>query len=57
MRVLNYWEQFLSTGSINDYLAYRKDEGEPKQDEREGRGEGSGQCYRDDFKNGTCRGI
>ena len=46
MRTSNYWEQFLSTGRIKDYLAYREDEGE-----------GSDQCYRDDIKNGTCGGI
>ena len=23
MRAANYWEQFLSTGKIDDYLAYR----------------------------------
>ena len=51
MRTSNYWEQFLSTGRIKDYLAYREDEGEPEQSE------GSDQCYRDDIKNGTCGGI
>ena len=57
MRTLNYWEQFLSTGSIRDYLAYRKDEGEPEQSEGALKGEGSDQCYRDSIKNGTCGGI
>jgi hypothetical protein len=57
MRTSNYWEQFLSTGRIKDYLAYREDEGEPEQSEGAGRGEGSDQCYRDDIKNGTCGGI
>ena len=45
MRTSNYWEQFLSTGRIKDYLAYREDEGEPEQSEGAGRGEGSDQCY------------
>ncbi|MCM1135912.1 MAG: hypothetical protein NC400_10100 [Clostridium sp.] len=26
MKVINYWEKFLSTGSINDYLNYRGEE-------------------------------
>ncbi len=58
MRVINYWDQFLSTGRIADYLAYRKEE-EPAQKEGEGAEEGAGtdQCYRDDFKSGACRGI
>lgn len=63
MRVINYWEQFLSTGKINDYLAYREEkERMPlteglKENEGAGKGAGTGQCYRDNFKNGTHRGI
>lgn len=58
MRAINYWEQFLSTGKINDYLAYRDKEPEGrKEDGGAGRSAGTGQCYRDDSKNGACRGI
>ena len=59
MRASNYWEQFLSTGKIKDYLAYRE-EGvnnpaiRPENSEGEGRGEGSDQCYRDGIKNRAC---
>lgn len=58
MRVINYWEQFLSTGKIDDYLAYReKHTPEPEENEGADRSAGTGQCYRDDFKNGAGRGI
>jgi len=56
MRVINYWEQFLSTGRINDYLAYRECETseeeaeEPDGDEGAAEGAGTGQCYRNDIK-------
>lgn len=56
MNAINYWEQFLSTGKIDDYLAYRK-ETESKEDEGADKGAGTNQCYRDDFKNGACGGI
>ena len=58
MRVINYWEQFLSTGKINDYLAYREEEPvKREEDEGAGKGAGTGQCYRDDIKNGTHRRV
>ncbi len=67
MRAANYWEQFLSTGKIDDYLAYRmygeealgKFDSLDRADRDEGvsKGAGTGQCYRDDFKSGTDRGI
>lgn len=67
MRAANYWEQFLSTGKIDDYLAYRMygeealGEFEPlngaDMDEGVSKGAGTGQCYRDNFKSGTGRGI
>lgn len=58
MRVINYWEQFLSTGKIDDYLAYREEEAsESKEDEGAGEGAGTNQCYRDDFKSRTSGGI
>ena len=58
MRVINYWDQFLSTGKIADYLTYREEErSELKEDEGADKGAGTDQCYRDDFKSGTCGGI
>ena len=52
MKVINYWEQFLSTGDINDYLAYREGEeaAGPKENEGARQGAGTDQCYRDDIK-------
>lgn len=64
MKVINYWEKFLSTGSINDYLNYRGKEATEYKEAAEGKDgkgaeqvEGTGQCYRDDFKSGTRRGV
>ncbi len=58
MRIINYWEQFLSTGRINDYLAYREEEAAgSEEDEGAGKGAGTDQCYRDDFKSRASRGI
>lgn len=59
MRVINYWEQFLSTGKIDDYLAYREEKAaeRPKEDEGAGKGAGTDWGYRDNFKNRTDRGI
>ncbi len=65
MRAINYWEQFLSTGRIKDYLSYREKEAEDQPageaaeetesgSRKEGRGEGSDQCYRDGIKNRAC---
>ncbi len=64
MRAANYWEQFLNTGKIDDYLAYcsgykEKDlrELEPLDgadgDKGASKGAGTGQCYRDHIKGGT----
>ncbi|WP_160558633.1 hypothetical protein [Parablautia muri] len=59
MKVINYWEQFLSTGNINDYLAYREGEGTAglKEDEGAGQGAGTEQCYRDNIKGRADWGI
>lgn len=62
MKMLNYWDQFLSTGKIDDYLAYREEKAntpkaaEPEKDEGAGSA-GTGQCYRNDFKNGARWGM
>lgn len=61
MKAENYWKQFLSTGKINDYLAYREinipdtkavngKTGRPDGDEGVMKGAGADQCYRDGFK-------
>ena len=58
MRIINYWEQFLSSGKIDDYLTYRENvEGSDNQKENEGAGPdaGTGQCYRDDIKSRAGR--
>lgn len=58
MSAINYWKQFLSTGKIDDYLAYRQEtQAESKEDEGAGKGAGTNQCYRDDIKSGAYRGI
>ena len=60
MRAENYWKQFLSTGKIDDYLAYREVDllgtgvtnrkgGRPDGDEGAINSAGADQCYRDDF--------
>ena len=53
MRAENYWKQFLSTGKIDDYLAYRNTEeiqGRPDGDEGVTGSAGTSQIYRNDFK-------
>ena len=63
MRIINYWEQFLSTGKIDDYLAYREEQADelkaagPKENEGAGKSAGTGLGYRDHFKSGTDQGI
>lgn len=58
MKELNYWQQFLNTGKIEDYLFYKKRE-EAVQTVQEGEHPhaGANQCYRNDFKSGAFRGI
>lgn len=61
MKEINYWQQFLRTGKVDDYLSYLKQ----KQTEEtalpvqkgEHSGAGSMQCYRTDIEGGTFRGI
>lgn len=60
MRTINYWEQFLSTGKIEDYLAYREERkvtGRQNEDEGAGPYAGTGQCYRDHIESRAGRGI
>lgn len=57
MNSLNYWNQFLTTGSIEDYMQYRQ----VKEPDVDGEGDrpnaGTGECYRHDIEGGTYRGI
>lgn len=65
MKETNYWQQFMSTGSIKDYLSYRAEDREaaacryPAEPASENLGVNSyaGVCRsnRNDFKDGACR--
>ncbi len=56
MKTFDYWEQFLSTGRIDDYLTYReKVTNKSEEDMGVNPDAGTSQCYRDDFKNRTNR--
>lgn len=64
MKETNYWQQFMSTGCIEDYLNYRKecmDEAGGKeacfssQDLGENSYAGVCDSYRNDFTDGACR--
>ena len=51
MKDLDYWDRFLNTGRIEDYLAYRSEKkDQPQQNEGEVFHAGTNQCYRDDIK-------
>ena len=56
MKETNYWQQFLRTGRVEDYLSYlkQKPNNEPVH-KGEDSGAGSMQCYRTDIKSGTFR--
>jgi hypothetical protein len=58
MKEPNYWQQFLNTGRVDDYLSYlvHRQSGRP---EREGESPNAGNFhgYRDDIEGGTFRGI
>lgn len=59
MKNVNYWDHFLSTGKIEDYLAYRKEastDAGKQQEEGAGTHAGTGQSYRDGARSITCRG-
>lgn len=61
MKSLNYWNQFLTTGSVKDYMHYREEEQSECDGKHECMGEeldaGSGQGYRYHTEDGTYRGI
>lgn len=51
MKDLDYWDRFLNTGRIEDYLAYREDkQDEPDRDEGANVYAGTDQRHRDDIK-------
>lgn len=58
MKEINYWQQFMRTGSVEDYLSYLKQKSD-KEPVRGGEDSGAGsmQCYRTDIEGGTFRGI
>ena len=58
MKNVNYWDKFLNTGKIEDYLAYRKEASEKagkQQEEGADTHAGTGQGYRDGTRGITCR--
>ncbi len=58
MKELNYWQQFLNTGKVDDYLSYlkQKEINEPAK-KGEYPNAGTFQCYGNDIEGGTFRGI
>ena len=53
MKQINYWEQFMATGKIDDFLAYKnvvRDEGTDKEDAEEHSHAGDYRDYGNDFK-------
>ncbi len=62
MKELNYWQQFLNTGRIEDYLKFRETAAEESVSrEHAVMGEnpyaGIREVNRDDFEDGAYRGI
>lgn len=54
MKGMNYWEQFMATGKIEDFLAYKSAQRQEEREAMEEAGEesdaGGYVTYRDDFK-------
>lgn len=54
MKGINYWEQFMATGKIEDFLAYknaeRLEEGEGIKESGEEADAGGHGAYRDDYQ-------
>lgn len=58
MKSLNYWQQFVQTGSVEDYLFYARagEEQEEMQEEAGARQDaGIHICNRHDFEADSCR--
>ena len=57
MKETNYWQQFLSTGKVEDYLSYKMcEEAEKEKDKGEHPNAGTFQCNRNHIESGTFRG-
>ena len=50
MKGLNYWEQFMATGKIEDFLAYKDAEREEAEQSKEHSHAGDYRDYGDGFK-------
>ncbi len=58
MKEINYWQKFLNTGKVEDYLSYKVNDGMTKHEDR-------GKCphaetfqrNRNNIEGGTFRGI
>lgn len=61
MKEINYWQQFMSSGKVEDYLSYKRQDNQEKQDIGQGRGEepdaGTFRGNRNYTEGGTFRGI
>lgn len=59
MNNTNYWEQFLNTGNVDDYLSFKTEKGEnpPSEVGKTGENPYAGLCNsnRNDNKDNTCR--
>ena len=58
MKSLSYWQQFVQTGSVEDYLFYAKAEKDGKTQEAEAgarQDAGIHICNRNDIEADTCR--
>ncbi len=53
MKQINYWEQFMATGKIDDFLAYKnaaRDEEQDKEEAEEHSHAGDHRDYGNDYK-------
>lgn len=61
MQTLNYWKQFSSTGRVEDYLSYVRQDRLPDKEEAKQAGEkpyaGIHMCNRNDIETGAYWGI
>lgn len=58
MKEINYWQQFMSTGKIEDYLSYKMtDNNRNEENAGEYPNAGTFQCDRNCVESGTFRGI
>lgn len=62
MKTLNYWNAFMNSGKIEDYLSFKKEEtniGSSQKEEQVGESPYAGvsDCNRNDFKSSSDWGI